>query len=458
MFRIPLRDALGALAGVTLLMAPLYAQSAPRVDYDTFTLDNGLTVVVHEDRSVPIVALNLWYDVGSAHEEVRRSGFAHLFEHMLFEETENLAAGDFKELVLGAGGTYNGTTNEDRTAYFETVPSNRLELALWLEAERMRNLRVTQENFTREREVVKEERRMRYENQPYAQALSITLDTLATDYTPYKHSVIGSMEDLNAATTDDVMQFYRNYYVPNNATLVLSGDITTERARELTQKYFGSIPRGPDLPTLPPPSAAPRTTGERRAIVEDPKANTPLYAAAFTIPPADHDDIYALDLLGSILSQGESSRLHRRLVKEEQAAAFAGGGLDIRVGPGLFRFIALPTPDGEVERVEELIEDELRRVRDEGVTPRELQKAKNQKRANTIMSRQTVFSKAMDLQSSRLYGGDIAGINTDLARFDQVTVEDIRRVARTYLVPSNRTTVIAVPAGQPADAAADATT
>lgn len=445
--------ALLTFAAAGLLAAPLSAQDAPRVDYESFTLDNGLRVIVHEDHSVPIVAVNVWYDVGSAHEEVGRSGFAHLFEHMLFEETQNLNAGDFTELVMGAGGTYNGTTNTDRTAYFETMPSNRLDLALWLEAERMRNLRVTQENFAREREVVKEERRMRIENQPYGEALGITLDTLAVDYAPYKHSVIGSMDDLNAATTEDVMRFYRNYYVPNNATLVLAGDVTPARARELAERYFGAIPRGPDVPPLPPATAAPRKSGERRAVVEDPKANTPMYAAAYVIPPANHEDMYALDLLSRILSQGESSRLHQRLVKEEQAAAFAGGGVDTRRGPGLFRFISLPTPGSNVERIETLIEDELRQVREDGVSARELQKAKNQTRANMIMSRQTVFSRAMDLQQARVYSGDIEAVNTDLDRYQQVTLEDIQRVARTYLVPDNRTTVIVVPAGEAAPAA-----
>ena len=442
-----IRRTASALGLCAALLAPvaLAAQSAPRLSYDEFTLDNGLRVLVHTDRSVPIVAVNLWYDVGSANEELGRSGFAHLFEHMLFEETQSLVSGDFSDLVQGSGGTYNGTTNQDRTMYYEVMPSNRLNLALWLEAERMRNLRVTTENFAREREVVKEERRMRVDNQPYGPAF-LTLDTLSAAWDPYRHTVIGSMEDLEAASTEDVMSFFRRYYVPNNATLVLAGDITLEQARALTQQYFGAIPRGAEPPALPAITAVPRTDGERRVVVQDDKATTPLFMMSHNIPPASHDDIYALQLLASILTEGESSRLQERLIREEQAAAFMGGGLDARMGPGTFDILALPNQDVSVERIEALVEDELRRVREEGVSARELQKAQNQARANTIMGRQTVMSISVDLQMARFYGGDVARVNTDLDRLQAVTVDDIRRVARTYLVPSNRTVVVAEPA------------
>lgn len=436
--------ALALLVGVAV-PGMVAAQTAPRLDYEEFTLDNGLRVLVHEDNSVPIVAVNLWYDVGSANEEVGRSGFAHLFEHMLFEETEYLISGDFADLILGSGGDYNGTTNEDRTAYYETMPSNRLNLALWLEAERMRNLRVTTENFAREREVVKEERRMRIDNQPYGSSF-LTLDTLSTNYDPYRHTVIGSMDDLEAASTEDVMAFYRRYYVPNNATLVLAGDITVEQARALTQQYFGDIPRGATPAPLPPVPTVPRTDGERRVVIPDDKATTPLLMMAHTIPPARHDDVYALQLLASILTEGESSRMHERLVRAEEAAAFIGGGLDARRGPGSFNLFALPNQGVTVERIEALIEDELNRIRRDGVSRRELQKAQNQARANTIMGRQTVFSISVDLQSARFYGGDVDRVNSDLDRLRAVTVDDIRRVARTYLVTDNRTVVVAEPA------------
>jgi predicted Zn-dependent peptidase len=434
--------------GLALLAAPALAQQeVPPIELETFTLDNGLKVIVHEDHSTPIVAVNIWYDVGSANEEPGRSGFAHLFEHMLFQETTNLEPGEFKKYILEAGGTYNGTTNEDRTAYFETVPSNRLNLALWLEAERMENLTVTPENFDREREVVKEERRLRIDNQPYGEAF-LTLDTLAADWPPYNHTVIGSMDDLSAATAEDVLAFYEQYYVPNNAALVISGDVTLEEAREMVGEYFGDIARGPDLAALPEVTPTPRTDGERRKVLEDDLANTPIYFAAFNIPPHDHPDSYPLQLLSSIFSEGESSRLNQRLVRDEKAALTVISQLDSRVGPGVFFFGGIPNQDVEVDRIEALINEEIDKLKNEGVNARELQKAKNQLRANQIEGRQTVFSKSMSLQHYRLYHGDASEINQDLDRYMAVTLDDIRRVARTYLVPANRTVVIAVPEGE----------
>jgi predicted Zn-dependent peptidase len=433
---------------VALVALPAHAQeTTPPIEIQTFTLDNGLTVIVHEDHSTPVVAVNIWYDVGSANEETGRSGFAHLFEHMLFQETANLEPGEFKRHVLAAGGTYNGTTNEDRTAYFETLPSNRLNLALWLEADRMARLKVTAENFQREREVVKEERRLRIDNQPYGNAI-LTLDTLVADWPPYNHTVIGSMDDLNAATSDDVLAFYKKFYVPNNATLIVAGDVKVDDVRKMAGKYFGSIPRGSEPAELPPFTPTPRSDGERRITVEDALANTPLYLSGFNIPPHKADDSYALQLLSGIFSQGESSRLHQRLVKDEQAALVVFSTLDSRVGPGLFWFAALPNQGVDIEQIEALINEEIDKLKNEGVSYRELQKAKNQLRTGQIMSRQTVFSKTQEIQHYRLYHGDAATINADIDKYMSVTIEDIRRVAQKYLVPVNRSVVIAAPAGE----------
>jgi predicted Zn-dependent peptidase len=429
------------------LATPLAAQeTAPRIEYETFTLENGLTVIVHEDHSTPIVAVTVWYDVGSAHEDVGRSGFAHLFEHMLSQETENLEQGELRRLVTGAGGTRNATTNNDRTAYYEVLPSNRLNLAIWLHAERMARLQVTKENFEREREVVKEERRMRVENQPYMIAVE-TLDTLVADWPPYNHTVIGSMEDLNAAKTEDVRAFYRKHYVPNNATLVVAGDVEVKQVRGLTEEYLGGIPRGAEPEPLPEFTATPRSDGERRTTVEDKLANTPAYLAGYNIPPVSDDDSYALEMLSNIFSLGESSRLHQRLVKEEGAALVVFSQMDTRLGPGMFFFAALPNQGVDVERIEALVNEEVNKLQNEGVTERELQKAKNQLRANEIMSRQTVFAKANALQRYRYYYDDVSEINENLDRYMRVTVDDIRNVAREYLAPANRTVIIVVPEG-----------
>lgn len=454
-----LKRTLGAAALALLVPAgAAYAQQAvPPIEYETFTLSNGLRFIVHEDHSTPIVAVNVWYDVGSANEPDGRSGFAHLFEHMLFQETENLEKGAIMELIPAAGGEFNGSTNTDRTNYFEILPSNRLNLAFFIHAEQMARLRVTDENFHREREVVKEERRMRVENQPYGTVLYETLDTLMQDWKPYKHSVIGSMADLDAATTEDVQSFYREYYVPNNATIAVAGDVTVAEVRKLAEEYFGWIPRGPEIAPLPPPTPTPRTDGERRRVVEDKLATLPLVVLAYNIPPHDHEDTYALQLLASIFSTGESSRLNQRLVKDEKAALMVQSGLNSRLGPGSFLFYSLPNQGVEPSRLEALIEEEVEKLKTEGVSERELQKAKNQFRMGQIRLRQTAYGISEALQHNRRYHADPGAINTDLERYMAVTVDDIRAAARKYLVPANRTAITVVPPTQVSGAEAEST-
>lgn len=440
------------LAGASLPLPAQAQEEPPRaleltpVPIDTFTLDNGLRVIVSEDHSVPVVSVEVWYDVGSAHEEEGRSGFAHLFEHLTFEEGENLDEGQFRSLLEAAGAERNGTTNTDRTAYYETLPANRVNLALWLEAERMQNLRVTEAGFENQREIVKEERRQRVDNQPYARA-QLVLDTLATDYGPYGHSVIGSMEDLDAAGIEDVRAFYERWYVPNNATLVLVGDVDPAEMREMVEGYFGDIPRGPEPPELPPPPATPRTDGERRVEVDDPLAQLPLIYMAYNVPPVRHEDSPALQILSSVFSSGESSRLYRRLVKEEQKAPVVVSFLDVRKGPGLFYFGTLPNPGGDVAELEAIISEEIERLKAGGITPRELRKAKNQIRSGEVTGRLRVSSKASDLQWYRFHFADPFRFNAVLDAYETVTPDDIRRVAGTYLVPENRTVVVARPAG-----------
>ncbi len=428
-----------------LIAASASAQSTPPIDFETFTLDNGLEFIVHPDHSVPIVHVEVWYDVGSAHEPEGRSGFAHLFEHMMFINTENLDQGEFDSIINRAGGSLNGTTNKDRTAYFETLPSNYVNVALWLEADRMANLVVNEANFQREREVVKEERRLRVDNQPYGEAL-MSIDTLSQDWEPYRHTVIGSMEDLDAATSEDARQFYERFYVPNNAAVVVAGDVTVAQVRELAERYFGHMERGPEMAELPPMPEVPRTDDERRVTLEDDKATLPLYLSAYAIPAEGHADVPALELMGQILMTGESSRLNQRLVKEERAALQIFGGAGAGMGPGAVNVYAVPNQGVDVSRVEALVWEELDRIRAEGVSERELRKAQNQTRAQMIFSRQRVASKASMLQSYRRQG-DIGEINRAIEDYMAVTVEDIQRVADTYLTPENRTVVIAVPAG-----------
>lgn len=438
----PLR--LCALAALVLTPFVSYAQTAPKTNYQTFMLENGLQFIVHEDHSTPIVAVNVYYDVGSAHEEDGRSGFAHLFEHMLFQETENLDKGDFDKYLSSAGANVNGTTNTDRTFYFEVVPSNRINLALWLEAERMARLKVTAENFAREREVVKEERRMRIDNAPYGNGF-LMLDTLHTDYKPYRHTVIGTMTDLDAATAEDVLSFYKRYYVPNNATITLAGDITLEQAKKYAQEYFGALKKGADVAPLPPAAAAPRTDGERRQVLEDKLASVPLLFAAYNVPQHDDADTYALQLLSSLLGQGESSRLNQALVKDAKVANFASAFVSSRLRGGYLGFQAQPTQGNDVAKLESLLWEQVEKIRSEGVSAEELAKAKRRFLAGAIMGRQTVMAKADALQHARFMHNDLSTVDTDLDNYSAVTAEDIRRVAQKYLVPANRTVVTVVP-------------
>ena len=420
-------------------------QTAPPTKYETFALPNGLRFVVHEDHSTPIVAVDVWYDVGSANEAVGRSGFAHLFEHMLFQETENLRKGDFDKYLEEAGGNLNGTTNQDRTMYYEIVPSNRVNLALWLEAERMARLKVTEENFKREREVVKEERRMRIDNAPYGNGF-LMIDTLHTDYKPYRHTVIGTMDDLNAATAEDVINFYKQYYVPNNATIVLAGDITVEQAKKFANEYFADIKTGQRVAPLPAPPAVPRTDGERRQLLEDKLASVPLVFGAYNVPPHEHNDVYALSLLAGVLGRGESSRLFQRLVKQEKAATFASSSLNSNRMGGYMAFQAQPVQGVDPTRVEQLLWEEVDKIKAQGVSAEELNKAKRQFIAGQIMGRQMVLSKAEAIQHARFMHNDIESVNTDLDKYNAVTLDDIKRVAAKYLVPANRTVVTVVPA------------
>ncbi|MGH8236368.1 MAG: M16 family metallopeptidase [Steroidobacteraceae bacterium] len=432
-----------ALAAPAALAAP---RSVPPIATTSFTLGNGLQFIVHEDHSTPIVAVVVYYDVGAAHDPPGRRGFAHLFEHLLFQETEHMKRGYLKRLVEGSGGFYNGATVDDSTLYLEVLPSNRLNLALWIEAERMARLRVTDENVQREREVVNEEDRMRRANQPYGKSHE-TLSTLATDYPPYDR--VSTMADLDAATAADVYDFYKQYYNPNSATVIISGNTTEAQVRTFAEQYFAGLPRGPDVAPLPPPTPTPRTSGERRATLTDGLAVVPRLDVAYNIPPRRHGDTNALWLLSTLLGEGESSRLHRRLVAQ------ASSLFDSKLGPGLLIFRVSPMQGIALTRLERLIEAEVRKLQSGDLAPHELEKAKNQLRAERVITdrmidgRQTVLSKALWLQDAHLMYGDADAANTTLDKLLAVTAEDITRVARTYLVPANRTVVATVP-GKPA--------
>ncbi len=437
----------GVLVALVVLSAlvVLAGKKPGHIEYDDYTLPNGLRVILSEDHSVPIVAINVWYHVGSAHEEDGRSGFEHLFEHMMFQGSENVAKREHSNFVQRAGGNVNGTTNEDRTLYFEVMPSHQLNLGLWLEADRMRSLNVTKENFENQRNAVKEERLMRIDNQPYGAAF-LTVDTLAFDYKPYSHTVIGKMVDLDAAQVGDVQKFFDLYYSPDNAVLTLVGDIDRKKTKKMVEKYFGSIPRGQGVEPLT--GTEPSHTAERRMTIDDKNANVPAVFINFMTPTHLHADTPALDLLGKILTDGESSRMYRRLVKDEEAAVVVFGGSDSRKGPSVFRFIALSNVGVDIGTCEDLIYEEIKKVRAEGIGGKELEKAKIQFKSDFIQGRQTVMSKAEALQHYAYFHGTLADINSDLAKYMAVTREDIIRVANEYFTKENRTVVIANPASK----------
>ncbi len=442
--------AVGCAAAAILFLTALppyrlIAQSAGRIDYTTYTLPNGLTVVLAPKKTAPIVTVNVWYHVGSANEQPRHSGFAHLFEHMMFQGSAHVKKAEHFQLVSRAGGELNGSTNNDRTNYFETLPSNRLNLGLWLEADRMRSLAITEENFENQRQAVKEERRLRIDNQPYAGTIqnALTMPFDSTGCFAYAHTVIGDMADLDSARLPDVQAFFNAFYTPSNAVLVIAGDFDDAQARSLVQQYFGEIPSRAAQPE--PTCQVQRNRGARRMEVTDQNANLPAVVFVYTLPAQNDADAPALDLLSTILGSGESSRLNRRVVRQERAALGSGAVTQLlrTAGVGIFFAIAnqgIPTP-----RLDSLLADEVDKIRSDTISSAELEKARNQYRTGAIRSRQTTMGIAETLQGALRYDGDLEAANREMDKYMAVTQADIQRVARQYLAPENRLTVVINP-------------
>ena len=436
-----------AAALVSAGAAPLAAQ-AGRISYDTFSLANGLQVITSEDHSTPVVAVDVWYNTGSRNERIGRSGFAHLFEHMMFQGSAHVKKTEHFQLVERAGGEENGSTQEDRTNYYDVVPSNRLNLVLWLEADRMRSLAITQENFENQRQTVKEERRLRVDNQPYSRAFvdGLTLPYDSATCFAYAHSTIGDMADLNAAKLPDVQEFFTTYYAPNNARLVVVGDFNPAELRRLINQYFADIPRH-----APPPAVAcdyKLNPGLIRREFADSHANLPAVVRLYRVPPHDDADTPALELMNIILGQGESSRLNVAIVRRAKAALAAGAGTtNSHRGPGTMFAFGIANQGVSVDHVDSLIAAQVDTLRVSGITPEELTKAKNQLRAGFIQNRETSLSKAEELQHYAMFHPSAAEINTDLDKFMAVTNDDIRRVAGKYLDPANAVILIIKPAG-----------
>jgi predicted Zn-dependent peptidase len=433
---------LGGLLMATQLVRADQPQ-LPRVEFTDQKLDNGLRVIIAVDRTAPVYGISVTYNVGSRNERPGRTGFAHLFEHMMFEGSENVGKGEHFILVFNNGGNMNGTTNEDRTNYFEALPKNQLDLGLFLESDRMRSLAVNQSNLDNQRNAVQEERRLGEDNQPYGHAY-LDIDNLAYDNFAYKHSTIGEMSDLNAASVDDVKDFFRIYYAPNNAVLTLVGDLDPAEALAKVKKYFGDIPSQP----VPPPvdMTEPPHYGERREVIHDPLARTPLVLMAYHIPTGNTPDNEAMHVLANVLGQGQSSRLYLLLVKEKQFATQVFVQADERRGPSLLYLYAFLRPGVKPEDCEKAIRDAVAAVQKDGITAEELDKARVQYLRGQIQTRQSDLYTAIRIGQYAVYFGDPNLINTAVDKFDAVTADQVKEAAQKYLIPEQLSVVTDLPA------------
>jgi zinc protease len=414
----------------------------PALDVRQHELANGLRVLLLEDHTVPVVSVQLWYHVGAKDERPGRSGFAHLFEHLMFKGSAHVAPEEHGHFIQSIGGRNNASTNWDRTLYFETIPSNYLERILWMEADRMQTLDVSDANFHSERDVVKEERRLRVDDPPFGRLLEIVFAKTFTKH-PYHILPIGSMADLDAATIEDVREFYRTYYVPNDATLVIVGDLDPARTMKWIESYFGPIPKGRPISRQVP--REPAQTQERREVVYDVKAPLPAIILTFHVPGASNPDLYPLEVASRVLSGGESSRLYRKLVYERQIAVAAGGQAFTLEDPGVFFFFAYLQQGQKPEVGEAALQEEIDRLRGQPVSAAELEKAKNQIIAELVFDRESSNEKAMAIGEDSVIRGDLSLVNHELDLYQRVTAADIQRVAQDYFVPQNRTTVHMLP-------------
>lgn len=432
---MPLRARCSKLFVICLGLFMARASQAGRIEFTEYDLPNGLHVILHPEHSAPLISSYVLYHVGSKDERPDRTGFAHFFEHLMFEGSENIKRGQIDKLVSGAGGNLNASTSTDQTDYYINLPANQIGLALWIESERMMHGKIEETGVETQRKVVKEERRLRYDNRPYGGLLE-EMSKLVFGQTPYEWVPIGSVQYIDQAKIEEFREFYRAHYVPNNATLSLAGDFDPEAIKPLIAAYFGPIPRGPE-PARPKIDWTTKAEGK---VVEVARPNTPLPAAmhAWRAPSELVPDSYALEMLASILADGRSSRLYRRLVDTEQAAVTAEAFPLLHEKAGMVAVFAVGNRGVTLQRLDELIDEEVEKLSKEGVTEEELQKARNQREVSWASSYGAMQSRARALAHYHLFFGNTDLINTELEKYLAVTREDLQRVARQYLVPSGR--------------------
>jgi zinc protease len=426
------------------LLTSLVAQRT-QIEFEKYQLDNGLTVILHQDNSTPNVIISVMYHVGSKNENPDRTGFAHFFEHLLFEGSENIGRGEYTSYVQNVGGELNANTSFDRTFYYDLLPSNQLELGLWLESERMLHAKVEDKGIETQRQVVKEERRERVDNQPYGSILEETMKRAFPDH-PYGWGIIGSMDHLAAATEADYKQFYADFYVPNNAILSVAGDFETKEAKAFIEKYFSTIPAGKGE-IYRPESGSPMLRQAVRDTVYD-NIQLPAVIMAYGIPAQGTEDAYAVEMLSTLLSTGQSSRLYRKLVDEEQLALFVGNFPLALEHPGVSIAFGIANMGVNPGQVEEAINAEIAKAQEELMSEEEFQKLRNQIEAEFITRNGRIAGIAESLANYEMYYGDANLINTELERYMAVSREDIREAARKYYTKDNRVVLLYLPKSQ----------
>ncbi len=441
-----------------LIAAPAFAKETPAaatvikpIKFLEYDLPNGLHVILHENHQAPVVSTYVLYHVGSKNERADRTGFAHFFEHLMFEGSENIPRGKIDKYVSGAGGNLNASTSFDKTDYYFNLPANQLELALWIESERMMHAKVDEQGVETQRQVVKEERRRGVDNQPYG-TLFEELAALVFKGTPYAWTPIGSVQYIDQAKIEEFRDFYKTYYLPNNATLAVAGDIDVERTKKLIEDYFGPIPKGAAI-QRPEVAWDFKSKRETKDVTKD---NTPLPATlhAWRAPTETHPDAYPIEMLGNILSKGRSSRLYRRLVDAEQVAVACDAFAFLQEKAGMIGVFANGQSGVALDKLDQLIAEEIQKVREKGVSEEEFQKVRNQQEADFATSFGSMNARAKNLARYHVFYGDANLINTELDRYMAVKREDLQRVAKEYLL-DDRTQILRypVPAAQPAKAA-----
>jgi len=413
-----------------------------RIKFVEYDLPNGLHVILHQDNSTPIVAVTILYHVGSKNEVPGRTGFAHFFEHLMFEGSENIPRGEYDKITLKAGGTLNANTSQDRTFYYELLPSNQLELGLWMESERLLHLRIDSTGVETQRAVVKESRKQSYDNRPYGSIIEKTMSN-AYKVHPYRWTPIGYPEDINKATLEEFMEFHSTYYVPNNATLSIAGDLDIENTKILIEKYFGEIPRG-TKPIYRPTDVEPVKTAEVRDTVFD-NIQLPAVIMAYHMPAQGTEDAYALSMLTTLLSDGESSRLYKSIVDKQQKALQVMSFPFALEDPGLFLVFGLVNMGVTLDKLEKAIDEEIEKVKSETISDIEFKKLQNKIENDFVSSNSTMAGIAENLANYHVYFKNTNLINTELDRYMVLTPADLMRVAKKYLNKENRVVLYYLP-------------